>query len=68
MANDLAPGGTLRAAFLAVKQCIVVPENDEARLALLNRFIDEMRDAGFIQRAIAGAKLNGVDVAPKRPR
>ncbi len=46
----------------------LVPKDNEARLAPLNRFIDEMRDAGFIQRAIAGAKLNGVDVAPKRPR
>lgn len=54
--------------FLGVEQCIVVPKGNAARLALLDRFIDEMRDSGFIQRAIAAAKLNGVDVAPKRAR
>lgn len=54
--------------FLGVEQCIVVPKGNSARLALLNSFIDEMRDSGFIQRAIAAARLNGVDVAPKRAR
>ncbi len=54
--------------FLGVEQCIAVPKGNAARLALLNRFIDEMRDSGFIQRAIDSAKLNGVDVAPKRAR
>ena len=54
--------------FLGVEQCIVVPKSSAARLALLNRFIDDMRDSGFIKRAIGSAKLNGVDVAPKRPR
>lgn len=54
--------------FLAVEQAIIVPKGSAARLDIVDRFIDEMRDSGFIRSSIISAKLNGVDVAPKRPR
>jgi len=51
--------------FLAVQQAIVVPKGKPARLAVLNRYLDEARASGFLAQAIARAGLAGVDVAPK---
>lgn len=51
--------------FLAVRQAIIVPKGRSARLALLDRFLDEARASGFLAQAIARAGLAGVDVAPK---
>lgn len=51
--------------FLAVRQAIIVPRGNAARLALLDRFLDEARASGFLAQAIARAELAGVDVAPK---
>ncbi len=51
--------------FLAVRQAIIVPKGSSARLAVLNRFLDDARASGFLAQAIARAALAGVDVAPK---
>lgn len=52
--------------FFAVAQSVVVPKGDPARVAYLNRVIDDLRASGFLQAAIDRARLQGVDVAPRR--
>jgi len=52
--------------FLDVQQAIVVPKGDTARLAIVNRLIDDARATGLIRAAIDRAKLLGVAVAPAR--
>lgn len=50
--------------FFAVEQAMIVPKGSAAGLALVNRFLNEMRGTGFIKQAIDRAKLIGFDVAP----
>lgn len=50
--------------FYGVEQAIIVRKGDAARLAIVNRFIDEARTSGLAAAAIARAGLVGVDVAP----
>jgi polar amino acid transport system substrate-binding protein len=52
--------------FLAVEQAIIVAKGNPARLALIDRFLDEARAAGFIRASLDRAGLTGVDVAPPR--
>ncbi len=52
--------------FYGVEQAVIVPKGDAARLAAVNRFLDEARASGLIGEAIARAGLVGVDVAPAR--
>jgi len=52
--------------FLAVEQAVIVAKGAEARLAIINRFLDDARFTGLIQAALDRAKLNGVAVAPAR--
>jgi polar amino acid transport system substrate-binding protein len=54
--------------FYGVEQAVVVPKGQAARLALVNRFLDEARASGFIAAAVARAGLVGVDVAPPNTR
>jgi polar amino acid transport system substrate-binding protein len=54
--------------FYGVEQAVIVPKGDAARLAIIERFIDEARAAGLIAGAITRANLVGVDVAPPGPR
>jgi polar amino acid transport system substrate-binding protein len=54
--------------FFGVEQCVIVPKGDEARLAIINRVLDEARTSGLIAAAIARAGLVGVDVAPPSTR
>jgi len=54
--------------FYGVEQAIIVPKGDAARLAIVERFIDEARASGLIAGAISRAGLVGVDVAPGGPR
>jgi polar amino acid transport system substrate-binding protein len=59
------PGLRLLAdSFYAVEQAIIVPKGNAARLAIVNRMIDEARASGLTAAAIARAGLVGVDVAP----
>jgi len=63
------PGLRLLAdSFYAVEQAIIVPKGNAARLAIINRFIDEARASGLTAAAIARAGLIGVDVAPAKAR
>ena len=50
--------------FFAVEQSLVVSKGDAARVAYLNRLIDDLRATGFLQAAIDRAQLHGVEVAP----
>ena len=52
--------------FYGVEQAMIVPKGDAARLAIVNRVLDEARASGLIADAIARAGLVGVDVAPAR--
>jgi polar amino acid transport system substrate-binding protein len=54
--------------FYGVEQAVIVPKGETARLAIIDRFIDEARASGLIAEAIARAGLVGVDVAPGGPR
>jgi ABC-type amino acid transport substrate-binding protein len=63
------PGLRLLAdSFYAIEQAIVVRKGETARLAIVNRFIDEARTSGLTAGAIARAGLVGVDVAPAKTR
>ena len=56
--------------FYGVEQAIIVNKGETAKLAAVNKLIDETRTTGLIQSAIERAGLKGVDVAPagnKRP-
>lgn len=54
--------------FYGVEQAVIVPKGDTARLAIIEKFIDEARGSGLIAGAISRANLVGVDVAPPGPR
>jgi polar amino acid transport system substrate-binding protein len=54
--------------FYGVEQAIVVPKGNAARLAIVEKFIDEARASGLIAGSISRAGLIGVDVAPGGPR
>lgn len=54
--------------FYGVEQAVIVPKGQAARLAIINRFLDEARASGFIADAIRRAGLVGVDVAPPSTR
>ena len=54
--------------FYGVEQAVIVPKGNAARLAIVERFIDEARNSGLIADAIARAGLVGVDVAPANSR
>jgi len=49
--------------FYGVEQAVIVPKGATARLAIIDRFIDEARTSGFTADSIARAGLVGVDVA-----
>ena len=54
--------------FYGVEQAVIVPKGEAARLAIIDRFIDEARASGSIAESIARAGLVGVDVAPAGSR
>ena len=54
--------------FYGVEQAVIVPKGNSARLAIVEKFIDEARGSGLIADAIARAGLVGVDVAPAGKR
>jgi len=55
-------------SFYGVEQAIIVAKGGAAKLAIVNRFIDEARTSGLIAGSIARAGLVGVDVAPAGAR
>jgi polar amino acid transport system substrate-binding protein len=54
--------------FYGVEQAVIVPKGEAARLAIVNRFLDEARVSGLIAGAVSRAGLVGVDVAPPNSR
>jgi len=54
--------------FYGVEQAVIVPKGETARLAIVNRFLDEARASGLIAGAVTRAALVGVDVAPPNSR
>jgi polar amino acid transport system substrate-binding protein len=68
-AQPQLPGARILAEnFLSVEQAIAVTKGDAAKLAVVNRFLDEARSTGLIAAALERAKLAGVDVAPPNTR
>jgi polar amino acid transport system substrate-binding protein len=53
--------------FYGVEQSVIVPKGNAARLAIVEKFLEEARASGLIAESIARAGLVGVDVAPPRP-
>ncbi|MEO8052660.1 MAG: transporter substrate-binding domain-containing protein, partial [Acidobacteriota bacterium] len=71
MEDAAAKSSKLRALsdnFLVVIQQIVVDKGAPAKLAEIDRLIDEMRTSGFIKASLERAKISGVDVAPAAKR
>ena len=72
MEDAAAKSSKLRALsdnFLVVVQEIVIDKGDDpAKLAEIDRLIDEMRASGFIKASLDRAKISGVDVAPAAKR
>lgn len=54
--------------FYGVEQSVIVPKGNAARLAIVEKLIEEARASGLIADAIARAGLVGVDVAPRTAR
>ncbi len=54
--------------FYGVEQSVIVPKGDAARLAIVEKLLEEARTSGLIAESISRAGLVGVDVAPAKPR
>ena len=54
--------------FYGVEQSVIVPKGNAARLAIVEKFLEEARASGLIAESISRAGLVGVDVAPAKPR
>ena len=54
----------LEGNFYPVEQAIAVRKGNAAMLGILNTFLDQARESGFIATSIKEAGLSGVDVAP----
>jgi polar amino acid transport system substrate-binding protein len=70
-AEDAAVSAKLRALadnFLVVEQEFVVEKGSPAKVEYLNRFVDGLRDSGFLKAAIEKAGLSGVGVAPRHAK
>ncbi|MBV8843416.1 MAG: transporter substrate-binding domain-containing protein [Bryobacterales bacterium] len=52
--------------FFAVEQSMVVAKGNTAGVEYLNRFIDGVRDSGFLKSVLVRANLSGVEIAPPK--
>jgi polar amino acid transport system substrate-binding protein len=60
-----APGlRLLPDSLFGVPQTIIVPKGKAETLAAVNRFIDDVRASGFLQRSIESSGVVGLEVAP----
>ena len=50
--------------LFGVPQTIIVPKGKAEVLAAVNRFIDEVRASGFLQKAVEASGVVGLDAAP----
>ena len=64
LVTEIAGTRLLADNLFGVPQTIIVPKGKPAVLESVNRFIDEARTSGLIQKGIEAAGLIGVDVAP----
>jgi polar amino acid transport system substrate-binding protein len=62
--NDAPGTRLLPGSLFGVPQTIVVPKGKAAALEAVNRFLDELRNAGFLDRAIKASGIVGIEVAP----
>jgi polar amino acid transport system substrate-binding protein len=51
-------------SLMSADQAIVVAQGNDAGVAYLNRFLDEARSTGLLQRIVSRYELAGVEVAP----
>ena len=65
-AGTRVPLRALTGSYVGVEQSFVVKKGDTANAAALDRFIDELRAAGFIRASLDRARLASVGVAPAR--
>ncbi len=62
------PGTRLLAeSFFNVPQNIIVPKGQTAVLALVDAFIDEQRESGFLGASVVKGSAVGVEAAPRSP-
>jgi polar amino acid transport system substrate-binding protein len=54
--------------YMVTSQAIVVPKGNAARLAEINRFLADVRAAGFLRASLDRANVAGVNVAPEPKR
>jgi len=54
--------------FYGVEQSVIVPKGNAARLAMVEKFLEDARTSGLTAESFARAGLVGVDVAPPKPR
>lgn len=60
-----APGTRLlQGSYFGVPQTVIVPKGKAAALAAVNRFIDDLRSSGFLDRAIKASGIVGIEAAP----
>lgn len=55
-------------SLMSADQAIVVAQGNEAGVAYLNRFVDDARSSGLLQRIVGRYGLAGVEVAPPAAR
>ena len=59
------PGSrVLEGRFMSIQQALGIPKGRDAGAAYLREFIEEVKAAGFVARAIEKAGVSGVSVAP----
>jgi polar amino acid transport system substrate-binding protein len=68
LARDVPGLRVLPDDYMATLQAIVVPKGKDAQLAEINRFLADVRKAGFVQASLDKAKVAGVKVAPEPRR
>jgi polar amino acid transport system substrate-binding protein len=62
--NETPGTRVIPGSLFGVPQTIIVPKDKPDVLAALNRFIDEARISGFLERAIAASGIVGIEAAP----
>jgi len=62
--NDTPGTRVLAGTLFGVPQTIIVPKGKAEVLAAINRFIDDVRASGLLERAIAASGVVGIEPAP----
>ena len=64
LSSRLSGSRVLADRFHAAFGAMAVPKGQTARLAYIAEFVEEAKASGLVQRAIEGANVRGVQVAP----